>query len=66
VPAFDAASAYLIDITWGGLLAKPSPIESKEPEHVALQTRQDVAAIFTCLTITNALLAAILAALIYK
>jgi hypothetical protein len=39
--------------------------DSTQPDHVALQTRQDIGAIFSCLTVTNALLAAILAALAF-
>ncbi len=38
---------------------------SKRPEHVALQTRQDIGSVYGCLIIMNGLLAAILAALVY-
>jgi hypothetical protein len=39
--------------------------DSTEPEHVALQTRQDIGGIYGSLTFTNGLLAAILAALVF-
>jgi hypothetical protein len=39
--------------------------DSTEPDHVRLQTRQDVASIYGCLTITNGLLAAILTSLVF-
>jgi hypothetical protein len=39
--------------------------ESTVPEHVALQTHQETRNILMCLVITNGLLAAILAALVY-
>jgi hypothetical protein len=39
--------------------------DTTEPEHVALQTRQDIGSIYGSLSFTNALLAAILAALVF-
>jgi len=39
--------------------------DSADPNHVALQTRQDVGSIYGSLCITNGLLAAILAALVF-
>ena len=39
--------------------------DSTEPEHLLLQTRQDIGSIYGCLSITNGLLAAVLAALIF-
>lgn len=39
--------------------------DSNNPEHVALQTRQDIGSIYGCLCITNGLLAAIIVALVY-
>jgi len=39
--------------------------DSTDPEHVALQTRQDIGSIYGSLSFTNGLLAAILAALIF-
>ena len=39
--------------------------ESTEPEHVALQTHQETRNILMCVVMTNGLLAAILAALVY-
>jgi hypothetical protein len=39
--------------------------DSIEPEHVALQTRQDIGSIYGSLCITNGLLAAILASLLF-
>jgi hypothetical protein len=39
--------------------------DSTEPDHVRLQTRQDIGSIYGCLLITNGLLAAILASLVF-
>jgi hypothetical protein len=39
--------------------------DSTDPEHVALQTRQDTGSIYGSLCITNGLLAAILATLLF-
>lgn len=40
--------------------------DSQEPNHVALQTRQDVGSLYASATITNGLLAAILAVLVMR
>jgi len=40
--------------------------DSQEPQHVAIQTRQDVGSLYASTVITNGLLAAILAALLVR
>jgi hypothetical protein len=48
------------------LSARAGRGDSREPQHVALQTRQDVGALYTSTLISNGLLAAILAALLVR
>jgi hypothetical protein len=45
--------------------AKVAKGDSTQPDHVLLQTRQDIGSIYACLTITNGLLAAILASILF-
>jgi len=45
--------------------AKAGRGDSTEPDHIALQTRQDIGSIYITLCITNGLLAAILATLLF-
>jgi hypothetical protein len=62
-----AATAAFVICYFGTLLvaARAGRGDSTDPNHVALQTRQDTGSIYACLVITNSLLAAILAALIF-
>ena len=57
-----AVAAFCLTLLYTARLGRG---DSTEPEHIALQTRQDIGSIYGCLTITNALLGAILAALVY-
>jgi hypothetical protein len=54
-------AGYFITLLWS---ARAGRGDSKEPGHLALQTRQDIGTLYASATITNGLLAAILAALI--
>jgi hypothetical protein len=54
--------ANFVSLLW---TAKAGRGDSTEPELVALQTRQDTGSIYASLGITNGLLAAILAALLF-
>jgi len=54
--------AYFVTLFYTARLGRG---DSTEPEHVALQTRQDIAGIYGCLVIANGLLAAILATLLF-
>ena len=59
------ASAAGVVVTLFFAIFVTGKVGRPEPEQVVLRTHQDIANIFGCLVITNGLLAAILAALIY-
>lgn len=56
-------AGYLLTLLW---TAKAGRGDSQEPEHIVLQTRQDVGSLYASAAITNGLLAAILAVLVLK
>jgi hypothetical protein len=56
-------AGYLLTVFW---TARAGRGDSQEPQHVALQTRQDVGSLYASTVITNGLLAAILAALLIR
>jgi hypothetical protein len=64
----EASVGIAVGVAYVGTLlltARAGKGDSTEPQHVALQTRQDIGSVYACLVITNALLAGILAALVF-
>jgi hypothetical protein len=61
-----AAAAFVTAYVVGNWVsAKAGHGDSTTPEHIALQTRQDIGGIYSLLLLANGLLAAILAALVF-
>jgi hypothetical protein len=54
---------FLLTLLWSGRAGRG---DSQEPQHVALQIRQDVGSLYASSAISNGLLAAILAALLVR